>query len=205
MPNQPYIIPQNLCCYTEEIKKSKFITLITHTQGKEEAKAFIRKMKKKYADARHHCWAYIAYEPTNLVARGCSDDGEPSGTAGKPMLDQIAGANIGEITVVVVRYFGGIHLGTGGLVRAYGGGVKKALNQLETKLKVPRIGFSFHSTYDFISLIEEIVKRNEGAITCADYQADVHFQVLIPYANEASFLMELENRSRGRIIPTVLN
>lgn len=201
MSNQPYLIPDATpISYTEEIKKSKFISYISHTQGEAEAKAYIQSVREQYPDARHVCWAYIANAPTDLVARGFSDDGEPSGTAGKPILDQITGSNIGEITAVVVRYFGGIKLGPGGLVKAYGGGIKQALSLLETKLKVPKIELSFSVSYDLINLTEKILVEYEAEIVASDYQAEVQFRVLVPYANREVLVSDMENRSRGRII-----
>ncbi|CAA2929418.1 IMPACT family member YigZ [Arsenophonus endosymbiont of Bemisia tabaci Q2] len=102
-----------------------------HTDGIAEAKIFIQTIKHKYPDARHHCSAYVAGRPDDCQKLGFSDDGEPTGTAGKPTITQLS-SHIGEITLVVVRYFGGIKLGTGGLVRAYGNSVEHALNLLNT-------------------------------------------------------------------------
>lgn len=201
MSNQPYLIPDTTpISYTEEIKKSKFISSISHTQGEIEAKAYIQSIRDQYPDAGHVCWAYIANAPTDLVARGFSDDGEPSGTAGKPILDQITGSNVGEITAVVVRYSGGIKLGPGGLVKAYGGGIKQALVQLKTILKVPKVELSFSTSYDLINVAEKILAEYEADIVESDYQVDVQFKVLVPYANREILISDMENRSRGRII-----
>ncbi|STJ21049.1 Xaa-Pro dipeptidase [Escherichia coli] len=102
-------------------KKSRFITLLAHTDGVEAAKAFVESVRAEHPDARHHCVAWVAGAPDDSQQLGFSDDGEPAGTAGKPMLAQLMGSGVGEITAVVVRYYGGILLGTGGLVKAYGG------------------------------------------------------------------------------------
>ncbi|GAK29250.1 YigZ family protein, partial [Serratia liquefaciens] len=124
---EPYPIPAGPISVSEEIKKSRFITLLAPTSGVDAAKAFIQQVRDEHPAARHHCWAFVAGPPTDSQQLGFSDDGEPSGTAGKPILAQLMGSGIGEITAVVVRYYGGIKLGTGGLVRAYGSGVQQAL------------------------------------------------------------------------------
>ena len=113
-----YLIPKSAVVFEEEIKKSRFITYLQHTEGLEQAKAFWTEIKAQHPNARHHCWASVAGKPTDSQQLGFSDDGEPAGTAGKPMLSALLGSQIGEISAVVVRYYGGILLGTGGLVRA---------------------------------------------------------------------------------------
>lgn len=121
-----YLVPQSAVVFEEEIKKSRFITYLARTEGLAEAKTFWAKIKQQHPQARHHCWAAVAGKPTDSQQLGFSDDGEPVGTAGKPMLSALQGSGIGEISAVVVRYYGGILLGTGGLVRAYGNGVQQA-------------------------------------------------------------------------------
>ena len=106
-------------------KKSRFIATVRLVEKEEDALAFIEEMKKKYWDARHNCYAYSIGEHREFTR--CSDDGEPSGTAGRPMLDVILGEDIYNVAVVVTRYFGGVLLGTGGLVRAYSGAVQAGL------------------------------------------------------------------------------
>ena len=120
-----YLIPKSAVVFEEEIKKSRFITYLQHTEGLEQAKAFWAEIKSQHPNARHHCWAAVAGKPTDSQQLGFSDDGEPAGTAGKPMLSALQGSQVGEISAVVVRYYGGILLGTGGLVRAYGNGVQQ--------------------------------------------------------------------------------
>ena len=107
-------------------KKSKFIANLFFVSSAEEAEILIKSVKKKYFDAKHNCFAYLVYED-NVPFKKFSDDGEPSGTAGAPMLEILEKQNLGNVLVVVTRYFGGILLGTGGLVRAYSDSLKKAL------------------------------------------------------------------------------
>ena len=122
---RPYLIPNEPVIFEEEIKKSLFITYLAHTPSSDAAKAFVEQIKQKHPDARHNCWGFVAGRPEDSMLWGFSDDGEPSGTAGKPILAQLSGSGVGEITAVVTRYYGGIRLGTGGLVKAYGGGVQQ--------------------------------------------------------------------------------
>ena len=106
-------------------KKSRFIATLRKCESEEEAARFVEEMKKKYWDARHNCHAFIIGDRGELTR--CSDDGEPSGTAGRPMLEVLTGAELRNAAVVVTRYFGGVLLGTGGLVRAYTQAVKEGL------------------------------------------------------------------------------
>ncbi|STD23923.1 IMPACT family member yigZ [Enterobacter asburiae] len=110
---ESWLIPAEPVTFVEEIKKSRFITLLAHTDGVEAAKAFVESVRAEHPDARHHCVAWVAGPPDDSQQLGFSDDGEPAGTAGKPMLSQLMGSGVGEITAVVVRYYGGILLGHG--------------------------------------------------------------------------------------------
>jgi len=113
--------------FEEEIKRSRFITTLAHADSREAALAFVDIIRKEFPDARHNCWAYAVGRPGDTARVGQSDDGEPHGTAGRPMLSQLLYGGVGEIVAVTTRYFGGIKLGTGGLTRAYQNGVKEAL------------------------------------------------------------------------------
>src|SRR5699024_6472378 len=130
-----YPVLKSAVTFSEEIKKSRFITYLQPVSGMEEAKQFWQQIRQQHPDARHHCWATVAGTPTDSQQYGFSDDGEPSGTAGKPMLNLLLGSGLGEVCAVVVRYYGGILLGTGGLVKAYGNGVQQALKLAETTIK----------------------------------------------------------------------
>ena len=105
--SKPYFILQETLSFQEEIKKSRFITYLAHIEGKQQALDYLQSIKVLHKEARHHCWAYIAGGPEDSMQMGCSDDGEPKGTAGKPMLSLLQGTHLGEIMVVVVRYSSG--------------------------------------------------------------------------------------------------
>jgi uncharacterized YigZ family protein len=194
-----WLIPAGPVTVSEEIKKSRFITLVAHTAGVIEAKAFLEKIRSEHPDARHHCWAWVAGAPDDSQQLGFSDDGEPAGTAGKPMLAQLMGSGVGEITAVVVRYSGGIKLGTGGLVKAYGGGVQAALNQLPTVLKVPLTEYTLQCDYAQLAGIETLLKQYDGILVQSDFQAFVLLRVALPQAKFADFSVRLADFSRGAL------
>lgn len=194
-----WLIPAESIIVSEEIKKSRFITLVAHTDGVAAAKAFVDSVRAQHPDARHHCWAWVAGAPDDSQKLGFSDDGEPAGTAGKPMLAQLMGRGIGEITAVVVRYYGGIKLGTGGLVKTYGGGVQLALNQLPTVLKVPLTEYTLHCDYAQLAGIEALLKQSDGLIVQSDFQASVSLRVALPHLKLADFSTRLADFSRGSL------
>ncbi|KAA8997259.1 IMPACT family protein [Affinibrenneria salicis] len=194
-----WLIPAESVNFSEEIRKSRFITLLAHTDGVEAARALVRQAREQHPAARHHCWAWVAGSPQDSQQLGFSDDGEPSGTAGKPMLAQLMGSGVGEVTAVVVRYYGGIQLGTGGLVKAYGGGVQQALKQLKLQEKVRRTAFRLCCDYALLAQVEALVLRMGGEVTNGDYGVDVTLDVMIPasLANEAR--QRLLDMSRGTL------
>ena len=194
-----YDIPAELFSVSEEIKKSRFITLLAHTDGVEAARAFVQQVKGEHPAARHHCWAWVAGAPSDSQQLGFSDDGEPSGTAGKPMLAQLMGNNIGEITAVVVRYYGGIQLGTGGLVRAYGGGVQQALKLLPRQQKVPMLTFTLSCDYAQLSEIERMTGRFHGQLLHSEFSECVSLTLALPHAQVAGFTQNLTDFSRGAL------
>ena len=196
---KPYLIPVGEVSFTEEIKKSRFITYLAHTEGIDAAKDYIQSIKAQYPDARHHCWAFVAGRPDDSQQLGFSDDGEPTGTAGKPIMAQLLGSHIGEITCVVVRYFGGIKLGTGGLVKAYGSGVQQALKILPTQTKVPQKVFNLVCDYSLINGIEQLLAQVNGTILHSDYNQSVSLQITIPATLEQEVSGKLRDISRGAL------
>lgn len=195
-----YDIPAQAVSLSEEtIKKSRFITLLAHTAGVEAARAFVQQVKQEHPSARHHCWAWVAGAPDDSQQLGFSDDGEPSGTAGKPMLAQLMGSGVGEITAVVVRYYGGIMLGTGGLVKANGGGVQQGLKQLARQRKVPMESFTLQCDYAQLSDIERLLQRFDGIIEESHYQDRIALRLALPHAQIDGFRQNLSDYSRGAL------
>ncbi|WP_419205105.1 YigZ family protein [Photobacterium leiognathi] len=198
--SEPYLVPTADVIFEEEIKKSRFITYLAHTPNIEAAKQFVQQIKERHHDARHNCWAFVAGRPTDSMKWGFSDDGEPSGTAGKPILAQLTGSGVGEITAVVTRYYGGIRLGTGGLVKAYGGGVQQALTRLETKQKVITSELQLSCEYNQVSLVESLLSEYNGTQLHADYGNQVTMQIELDSRIVDEFCAKLTNRSGGRIV-----
>ncbi|ENO8417250.1 YigZ family protein [Vibrio mimicus] len=196
---QPYLIPAEPTQFEEEIKKSLFITYLAHTPGIDSAKAFVEEIKRLHADARHNCWAFVAGRPQDSMLWGFSDDGEPSGTAGKPILAQLTGSGVGEITAVVTRYYGGVLLGTGGLVKAYGGGVQQALKRLQTIEK--KITTSVHLTLDYamIPLLHSLMAQFSATEMEAHYNEQVQLVVELEALQCDAFMQAVINKSGAKI------
>lgn len=159
-------------------KKSRFIATIKPVESEEEATAFINEMKKKYWDARHNCSAFVIGANQELTR--CSDDGEPAQTAGRPMLDVLLKEGVTNVAVVVTRYFGGVLLGTGGLVRAYQKAVQEGL--ANSQIIEKRNGFLLYINTDYngIGKLQYLFAQKEIAIMGSDYGVDVRMTVLVP-------------------------
>lgn len=159
-------------------KKSRFIASVIPVENEEEALEFIEKTKKQYWDARHNCFAYVIGERGQL--QRCSDDGEPNGTAGKPMLDVLLGNELRNVAVVVTRYFGGTLLGTGGLVRAYSQAVKAGLRASVMITKILGVKLHIETDYTTFGKIQYILTQRELKILDTVYTDKVELEVLIP-------------------------
>ena len=162
-------------------KKSKFIANIFYVENIEEVEEILKNLRKKYFDARHNCFAFRIITKTGVIER-FSDDGEPSGTAGSPMLSLITNQNIGNVLVVVTRYFGGILLGTGGLVRAYTLSAQEALKKAEFKNMELGIEAEIQVKYSDLDKIKYYCKNMDIKITQIEYLEDV--KVVIELTNE---------------------
>lgn len=198
--NIPDLRPGEVFRVEQTIKRSRFIASVGHTPGVEEAKAFIEQIKAEFEDARHNCWAYCAGAAGSTDRIGASDDGEPHGTAGRPMLTAVTHSGIGEVTVVVTRYFGGILLGTGGLVKAYQSSVKMALEAVPTRIrtKTKRIKFSFE--HRFVNQVLRKIETANGRILEKNFDMDADFDVEIPEDLAETFAKELEELTRGALL-----
>lgn len=176
-------------------KKSRFIGEIWPVSTEEEARQRVADVKKKYHDARHSCWCFLLRDGTIRY----SDDGEPQGTAGQPMLEVFSRAGITDCVCVVTRYFGGVLLGTGGLVRAYTRSAKDALDaagitveRLWDRLLVP-------CSYGQFEKVRQETQRHRGVIEDTDYGADIMLTVLTPEGSTQAYLEGLTELSAGTI------
>ncbi|ROV58089.1 YigZ family protein [Vibrio ponticus] len=204
MNDKPYLIPAQPVIFEEEIKKSLFITYLAHTPSIATAKSFVDEIKKKHADARHNCWGFVAGRPEDSMQWGFSDDGEPSGTAGKPILAQLSGSGVGEISAVVTRYYGGIRLGTGGLVKAYGGGVQQALKQLQTIEKKITTLITLQLDYGFMPVAQSLFAQFGVQEVEAQYSDEVVLTLEIEVRELEAFTQTIINKSGAKAIVTPL-
>ena len=176
----------------QTIKKSRFIASVGHTPTVESAKAFIEKIKAEFSDARHNCWAYCAGPAGSTAQIGASDDGEPHGTAGRPMLTVLTHSDVGEITVVVTRYFGGILLGTGGLVKAYQSSVKMALEGLKTTEAMDTKEVSIEIDHRFVTPFLRLLPELRASVKEQNFDMKANFILSLPETK----IEELENKVR---------
>jgi len=193
-----YHIPAHHICIEQEIKRSRFIADIDIAENKPAAQAFIELIKKRQPDARHHCWAYIAGHPVASIERACSDDGEPQGTAGKPMLNVLQHKNIGDIVVVISRYFGGIKLGAGGLVRAYSSSVQQAIDALPLSLRVITIKAVLHAPFALESHMRHLLENASVSVINSSYQEDVQLFINIEQGKELALDRAIKELSSGK-------
>lgn len=198
--NVPDLRPGEVFRVEQTIKRSRFIASVGHTPGVEEAKAFIEQIKTEFEDARHNCWAYCAGSAGSSDRIGASDDGEPHGTAGRPMLTAVTHSGIGEVTVVVTRYFGGILLGTGGLVKAYQSSVKMALEAVPTRIRTKTKRIKFSVEHRFVNQVLRKIENTNGRILEKSFDMDADFEVEIPEDLAQSFAKELEELTRGALL-----
>lgn len=168
-----------------EEKKSRFIARVYSVENEEQANEYIEAARKKYWDARHNCYAFVIGKNGDITR--CSDDGEPSGTAGKPILEVITGSGVYNCLVIVTRYFGGTLLGTGGLVRAYTKSAKDAIMSSKMAKVVEGEQFSVTVDYSFVGKIQRISEEINAVIINTDYAENVTFTIVIEKNNTLEY------------------
>ena len=178
-------------------KKSRFIAHVKPVTTEEEALQFIEELKKKYWDARHNCYAFIIGKNAQVVR--FSDDGEPSGTAGKPILEVLQNQELRDGVVVVTRYFGGVLLGTGGLVRAYTQSTQVGLNAAQICTMTPMVIITTVIDYTLIGKIKYVLAQNDALVQDEKYGADVTITFGIPSDKKTRLIKELIETTNGKI------
>ena len=178
-------------------KKSRFIAHVQAVDSVEEAQVFIEAVKKKYWDARHNCSAFSVGEMNPLTR--CSDDGEPGGTAGKPILEVIQGSGIRNIVIVVTRYFGGTLLGTGGLVRAYTEAAKAGIENAVIIEKIPATRMKLFTEYTDLGKIQYILAQNQVTVENTEYTDKVEIRALFPEKEKKALCRALTESTGGRV------
>jgi len=193
-----YPIPAAFHRVEQTIKRSRFMTSLTHAPDMESARAFVAAVKAEFPDATHNCWAFNAGPPGDTAYVGLSDDGEPSGTAGKPMLNTLLHSGVGEIAVVVTRWFGGTKLGTGGLVRAYTGLVNLGLESLPLRDMVvtKRLGVSL--PYPSVTLFKRLLPDFEAEVAEEAFSDVAEFTLDLPEERVDAFTRAVIELTGGR-------
>jgi uncharacterized YigZ family protein len=199
-----YRIPAATTRIEHEVSRSRFIATLANTPKVEMARVFIAGIRAEMPDASHHVYAFkVGFGAS--ITEGVSDDGEPTGTAGPPVLAVLRGAEIGDVALVVTRYFGGTKLGTGGLVRAYGDAARAviAATPLREKVELRQLGLAVpYSLYERIKLI---AVAHQATIDDETFEADITLYLTIPLESVESFTAAIRDASAGRVSPTQLD
>jgi uncharacterized YigZ family protein len=198
-----YPVPAQTIRLENVVVNSRFIATIGRADTVEEAKAFIHSIREEMPDASHHVYAFkIGYGSS--VTEGMTDDGEPSGTSGPPVLAVLRGADIGDVVIVVTRYFGGTKLGTGGLVRAYGGAAKDAVAALPIEMKIEKhyIGVTVH--YSFYERLKILLDEHHATIESEEFDAEVTVYAHVPVDQFDALRGAIQNLTAGQVEPVIL-
>ena len=184
-----------------EVKKSRFIARAGAVSSRAEAMAFVEQARADYPDARHHCWAYLVGNPETAASAAMSDAGEPSGTAGKPILNVIQHKGIGDVIVVVIRYFGGVKLGAGGLVRAYSGATQLALADLPLTEHQPQRSYRLRFDFAAEQPLRHWADGHGATLLSIDYGQGVTARINVPEEQVEAFEAFLGAQSIAQIDP----
>ncbi|QQK81588.1 YigZ family protein [Salicibibacter cibi] len=183
--------------YEQTIKKSRFIAHMRRIQDEDDAKAFIAEIKTKHLNATHNCSAYVL--GMGNETQKANDDGEPSGTAGVPMLNVLVKQELKNTAVVVTRYFGGVKLGAGGLIRAYGNSVTEAINDIGTVHRQPMQKYKLTIAYALLGKIENELRESPYKLVSKDYGTHVDIHVAVNINDKESFEKWIVNTSNNRV------
>lgn len=178
-----YLVPAGRCRRELEAQRSRFIATLGPAATPEEARALLDEVAQEFPDATHHCWAFVAGSPGSTTHIGMSDDGEPHGTAGRPILEVLLHSGVGEVAAVVTRFYGGTNLGKGGLARAYGGVTSAALEGLSTVRKVERVAFRLRLEYGWLDPFKREVEEVGGELTDEAFGEHVELTLRVPVSS----------------------
>jgi len=198
-----YLIPTQTHRVMTAVSNSRFVTTIGHASTVDQAKAFLVGVRSEMSDANHHVYAYrVGFG--NSVIEGMSDDGEPSGTSGPPILAVLRGSGVGDVIIVVTRYFGGTLLGTGGLVRAYGDAARQGLATLPTERKIEKQVLGIELPYHYFDQVKRLITHHGGTIDDESFAADVTILASFPVDLVGGFSADLIELTAGSVQPLVL-
>jgi uncharacterized YigZ family protein len=193
----PAATAQSPHCTQLVLRRSRFLTQCARAQGVEEARAFVDMVRRNNPDATHNCWAYVAGPPGDTAHIGSSDDGEPHGTAGRPMLQVLLHCGTGEICTVVSRWFGGVKLGTGGLVRAYQDAVRDNLANLALTEQRPLVHFTAEIEYAHLDGLRRSLPRFEAKIAGQRCEDCISLDITLPKEHFSGFTQSLATLTNG--------
>lgn len=195
-----YLIPKESVRVELRVSNSRFIATAAPAFTVREAQDFIRKIRDEMPDANHHVYAFkIGFGAS--VSEGMSDDGEPSGTSGPPALAVVRGSDVGDVVLVITRYFGGTKLGTGGLVQAYTASAQEAFKALETEEKIERVTLAIDVPYNLLEMARRRIDETDGDILDEAFGGAVTITFKLPIANRDSLEAALRDLSNGAIRP----
>ncbi|WP_448554303.1 YigZ family protein [Thalassotalea montiporae] len=194
-----YLIATDEVLVETVVNRSRFLCYLFPCTSYHVMKARLTELQQAHPNANHHCYAFVSGAPQDSQTYGFSDDGEPSGTAGRPMLAMLQGSGVGEVAAIVVRYFGGVKLGTGGLQRAYGGAVKEALPVLPTHHKVLTETRVLSVSYQQVSDIQHLIKSTNTQVLEEQYLENIKFVLAIPIDQLKLFEQQLLTLSSGTL------
>lgn len=197
MATSRYPVPAAQHRVEQSIERSRFICTIARVESASDAQALIRRLNAEFRDATHNCWAYVAGPPGSTGVVGMSDAGEPHGTAGRPMLTVLLHSGLGEIGAVVTRYYGGTKLGTGGLVKAYGGTVQLALESLTVTERIEYAHMTLTVGYPSITVIQQAIASSGAELVSEEYGVTVCYRLRVPKENLESFRTAVADATGG--------
>lgn len=197
MTEPRYRIPAALHRVEQDVQRSRFITTVAPAPTVDEARAFVARVAAEFADANHNCWAYVVGPPGSTAQVGMSDDGEPHGTAGRPMLNALLHGGVGDVAVVITRYFGGTLLGKGGLVRAYTAGVQLGLEALPTRERVRTVRADLDFAYASVDGVRRLLPAHEATVLDEAYGERVRYRVELPASRVDAFRAALRDLTHG--------
>lgn len=179
------------------IERSRFIATVAPAPTVADAQAVLRAVRQEAPDATHHCWAYVVGPPGSTGQVGMSDDGEPHGTAGRPMLTVLLHGGLGDVVAVVTRYYGGTKLGTGGLVKAYGGAVQAALATLPRRDRVDAVALTVRVAYAAIGAVQPLWTVHEAVVRREAYAAEATYELEVPRDRVEALVRAVTDATRG--------
>ncbi len=198
MPDMPYRVPRHRARFEQEIDRSRFIGIVAPVSTADEAENELRELRVEFRDATHLCWAYVLGDPDSGPKMRFDDAREPTGTAGRPILNVLQRRKIGDALLVVVRYFGGTKLGAGGLVRAYSGTASRVLDQVELSPRIPRVPLPVRLDYSDEQSARRILDRLGIEIVSADYARGVVLTISASPEESAAVVEEISEMTSGR-------